>query len=81
MHMKSKEILCPRTSCKIYLYKFVVHKPNILMSFTQTLRQISSECKLSSLRFPGIPRAKQTKPNNSPSFKQKTVSYHGKNIQ
>ena len=56
-------------------------KPNII-SFTQTLRQISSECKLSSLRFPGIPRANQSQPNNSSSFKEKTsfVSWK-KNIQ
>ena len=46
----------------------VTLKPNILMSFTQTLSQISSECKLSILRFSSVPRAKQTKPNDSPSF-------------
>ena len=58
---------------------FVTYKPNILMSFTQTLRQIISECKLSSLCIQ--PRAKQTKPNNSPSFNKRHVSYHAKNIQ
>ena len=41
---------------------FVVHKPNILTSFTQTLCQISSECTFYEVSgSTPVPRAKQNK--------------------
>ena len=62
-------------------YVVVAHTPNIIMSFTQTLCQISSECKLSSLRFPSKPRAKKPNQIILQTLNKRQLLYHGKNIQ
>ena len=73
-------------SCDKHIFQninmFAALKPNILVSLTQTLRQISSQCKLSIVSgSPVYPEPIKPNKISLQALNKRLVSYRGKNIQ